>query len=410
MRSRFRGLTAAIGLAAAGLALSGCGPMLTASAGSGDPKTEAVISMAAAPSEAGVPVNEPVTISVDSGRLTSVQVNGTSGPLPGAISDDGTTWTSQSGLDLPFGAQYQAVATAVDPEGRPAEMVESFSTVNPTSTVVPGTRYVTDYATYGVGMPITIVLKTPVADRAAVEDALQLKTSVPVAGAWSWSEDNSVVTFRPKEFWPAGTKVDLVAPLYGMKLNDQTYAAADLTLDYQIGDATIMAIDPNTFQMTVSVNGQPVRTIPVTLGKAGFETHEGIKVISAKEGTITMRSAPWSSEFYVTDNVEYSMRLTDHGEYFHAAPWSEGSFGAYANSHGCISMSTANARDLWNLTKEGDVAIMTAPTGEPARLNNGISVWNETWDQWLSKSATGEHTYGPDGIVAPAAPVAAPAA
>ena len=404
MRTGSRGLTAVVGLAAAALALAGCGPMLTASAGTGDPRSEAVISMATAtgPDAAGVPVNEPVTINVDSGRLTSVQVNGTSGPLPGSISADGRTWTSQPGLDLPFGAQYQAVATAVDPEGRPAEMVETFNTVNPINKVVPGTRYVTDYATYGVGMPITIVLKTPVSERAAVEEALQLRTSVPVSGAWSWSEDNSVVTFRPKEFWPAGTKVDLTANLYGMKLNDATYADADLTLDYQIGDAVIMAVDPNTFQMTVSVNGQPVRNIPVTLGKAGFETHEGIKVISAKEGTITMRSAPWSSEFYVTNNVEYSMRLTDHGEYFHAAPWSEGSFGAYANSHGCISMSTANARDLWNLTKEGDVAFMTAPTGEPARLNNGISVWNESWDQWLSKSATGEHTYGPEGIVAPA--------
>lgn len=358
-----------------------------------------------------MPVTEPVSVTVDSGRLTSVQVNGSTGPLPGTVSEDGTTWTSQPGLDLPFAAQYQVVATAVDPEGRPAELVDTFSTVTPAATVVPGTRYVTDYATYGVGMPITVVFRTSVTQRQAVEDALQLTTSVPVTGAWSWSEDNSVATFRPKEFWPAGTKVDLVADLYGMQLNDTTYAAADLTLDYQIGDAVVMAVDPNSFQMTVAVNGQPVRSIPVTVGKAGFETHEGIKVISAKEGTITMRSAPGSSEFYVTDNVEYSMRLTDHGEYLHAAPWSEGSFGAYANSHGCISMSTANARDLWNMTKEGDVVVMTAPTGFPAQPNNGISAWNEPWEQWLADSATGERTYGPTGPVAPAAPVpAAPAA
>ena len=119
-----------------------------------------------------------------------------------------------------------------------------------------------------------------------------------------------------------------------------------------------------------------------------------------------MRSAPGSSEFYVTDNVEYSMRLTDHGEYLHAAPWSEGAFGSYANSHGCISMSTANARDLWNMTKEGDVVVMTAPTGFPAQPNNGISVWNESWDQWLADSATGERSYGPTGPVAPVAPAA----
>lgn len=408
MKFGVRVLAAAVGAAAVGLGASGCGPLLTASAGTGDPNTEAVISLQPAPSVTGLPVTEPVSISVDSGRLTSVQVNGTTGALPGAVSADGTTWTSEPGLELPFGAQYQVVATAVDPEGRPAELVDTFSTVAPEATVMPGTRYVTDYATYGVGMPVTLVMRTPVTNRQAVEDALKLTTSVPVTGAWSWSEDNSVVTFRPKEFWPAGTKVDLVADLYGMKLNDTTYAAADLTLDYQIGEAVVMAVDPNTYQMTVAVNGQPVRSIPVTVGKPGFETHEGIKVISAKEGTITMRSAPGSSEFYVTNNVEYSMRLTDHGEYLHAAPWSEGAFGVYANSHGCISMSTANARDLWNMTKEGDVVVMTAPTGFPAQANNGISVWNESWDQWLADSATGERTYGPGGPVAPAAP--APAA
>lgn len=411
MRFDVRMLAAVVGAAAVGVSVTGCGPLLTASAGTGDPNTQAVIAMQPAPSTSGVPVNEPVSLTVDSGRLTSVQVNGSSGPLPGTVSDDGTTWTSQPGLELPFGAQYQVVATAVDPEGRPAELVESFSTVSPAATVVPGTRYVTDYATYGVGMPITVVFRTSVTERQAVENALNLTTSVPVTGAWSWSEDNSVATFRPKDFWPAGTKVDLVADLYGMKLNENTYAAADLTLDYQIGDSVIMAVDPNSYQMTVAVNGQPVRSIPVTVGKPGFETHEGIKVISAKEGTITMRSAPGSSEFYVTDNVEYSMRLTDHGEYLHAAPWSEGAFGSYANSHGCISMSTANARDLWNMTKEGDVVVMTAPTGFPAQPNNGISVWNESWDQWLADSATGERSYGPTGPVAPVAPAApAPAA
>ena len=409
MRYGTRLIAAAMMATAVGMGASGCGPLLTASAGTGDPDTDAVISLAPAPSAAGLPVNEPVSVSVDSGRLTSVQVNGTSGPLPGTLSEDGTTWTSDAGLELPFGAQYQVVATAVDPEGRPAELVDSFSTVAPENTVMPGTRYVTDYATYGIGMPITLVFRTPVTERQAVENALKLTTSVPVTGAWSWSEDGSVVTFRPKDFWPAGTQVDLVADVYGMKLNETTYAAADLTLDYQIGDAVVMAVDPTTYQMTVAVNGQPVRQIPVTVGKPGFETQEGVKVISAKEGTITMRSAPGSSEPYVANNVEYSMRLTDHGEYLHAAPWSEGAFGVYANSHGCISMSTANARDLWNMTKEGDVVIMTGPTGVPAQLNNGISVWNEPWAQWLAASATGERTYGPTGPVPQTPPAAAPA-
>lgn len=35
---------------------------------------------------------------------------------------------------------------------------------------------------------------------------------------------------------------------------------------------------------------------------------------------ITMKSPPGDPQYYVADKVEYSIRLTDHGEYLHAAP------------------------------------------------------------------------------------------
>jgi lipoprotein-anchoring transpeptidase ErfK/SrfK len=394
---------------AATIALSGCVPLLSASAGISDPESQAVISVASVAEGQPAEVNDPVVVTAEEGRLTSVQVNGTSGAVPGTISDDGATWTSEPGVRLPFAATYEVVATAVDSLGRPAESVQTFSTVAPASTVVPGTRYVTDYAVYGVGMPIPIVFKTPVTERQAVEDALNLRTSVPVEGAWSWDDDGSVVTFRPKDPWPAGTKVDLTADLYGMKLNDTKYAEADLTLDYSIGDAVVMNVDVSTLTMQVMRNGQMVYNIPVTIGKPGYETHDGIKVISAKEGTITMRSPPGDPDFYITPNVEYSMRLTDHGEYLHAAPWSNDAFGRYANSHGCISMTTDNARNLWNMSREGDMVVVRG-TGYPSQADNGISVWNETWEQWLTGSATGAHVYGPEGLVQPVAPAADPPA
>lgn len=391
------------------IGVSGCVPLLSVSAGVSDPNSEAVVVIDSTTDGQPVEVNEPVVVRADQGRLTSVQVNGTSGAVPGTISDDGTTWTSEPGVRLPFAANYEVVATAVDSLGRPAEAVETFSTITPQATVTPGTRYVTDYAVYGVGMPIPLVFKTPVTDRAAVENAITLRTSVPVEGAWSWSDDGSVMTFRPKDPWPAGTVIDLDADLYGMKLNETTYADADLTLDYSIGDAVVMNVDVPSLTMQVMRNGQMVYNIPVTIGKPGYETHDGIKVISAKEGTITMRSPPGDPDFYVTPNVEYSMRLTDHGEYLHAAPWSNEAFGRYANSHGCISMTTDNARNLWNMSREGDMVIVNG-TGYPSQPDNGISVWNESWDQWLAGSATGTHVYGPDGRVAPQTPTAAPAA
>ena len=48
---------------------------------------------------------------------------------------------------------------------------------------------------------------------------------------------------------------------------------------------------PTPLQMIVERNGRVVQTLPVTTGKPGFETRSGIKVISAKGGTVIMDSA-----------------------------------------------------------------------------------------------------------------------
>ncbi len=37
--------------------------------------------------------------------------------------------------------------------------------------------------------------------------------------------------------------------------------------------------------MTVSRNGEVIKKIPVTTGKPGYDTRNGVKVVLAKEGT-----------------------------------------------------------------------------------------------------------------------------
>lgn len=408
-------LTVVVGSFSAAIVVAGCGPMLTASAGTGDTKSQATINVTPAVNSKNAGVLDPIVVKADLGILTSVAVTGPDGQLPGSMSADGSTWTSQPGLELPFDTKYDVTAVAIDPEGRARELNDSFSTVKPAQTPTPGTRYTTDYVTYGVGMPLVIPFKTAVTNKAEVESKLKLTTSQPVEGAWSWSDDSTIATFRPKDFWPANTHVFLDGQLYGTKLNDTDYAGGDVTLDLNIGDKVTMVVDPGTLNMTVSRNDQPERTVPVTIGKPGYETYEGIKVISAKEGTITMKSPPGDPEYYVADKVEYSIRLTDHGEYLHAAPWAADAFGNYRYSHGCISMTTENAAYVWNASKPGDLVWVNGPTGMPWQKDNGITVWNESWPEWLAKSATGAKVVGPEGQIspapsAPAAPAAPPAA
>ncbi len=59
--------------------------------------------------------------------------------------------------------------------------------------------------------------------------------------------------------------------------------------------------------------------------------------------------------YYNIKDVRWAMRLTNSGEFLHAAPWSVGSQGSANVSHGCTGMSTANASWLYSHSRRGDV-------------------------------------------------------
>ena len=55
-------------------------------------------------------------------------------------------------------------------------------------------------------MPIIVRFSEPVKDRAAVEEASPSHVQADRGRPWSWISDEEV-HFRPKDFWPAYTKV-----------------------------------------------------------------------------------------------------------------------------------------------------------------------------------------------------------
>ena len=121
-----------------------------------------------------------------------------------------------------------------------------------------------------------------------------------------------------------------------------------------------------------------------------------------------MKSPPGDPQYYVAPNVEYSMRLNWHGEYLHAAPWAADAFGSYAYSHGCISMTTENAKWLWDNVKVGDVVTISGAGHAPPDENDGITAWNVPWDQWVAKSTTGvQHVVPEPPSATPSASTAA---
>lgn len=391
----------AIGGVAGLLALSGCATISSALKDGSDAVIE--ILPQADTTAAAIPVNAPIVVRVDQGTLTDVVVTGPKGPMVGTMNESQTEWTSNSAT-LNFGAQYAIAAKAVDLQGTPAEKSVKLLTVKPKKTVDGQFAYFMNNDTVGVGMPIRIDFSQPIKNRKAVEQSLKVTSSKATTGAWSWSDDHQSVTFRPQTYWPARSKIKVVAALRGVQTAPGIYGDRDMKAGFKTGPAMVSTVDANTLTMTVRKDGKVLRKIPVTTGKAGFETREGIKPIMAKEGTVVMDAAsggtPKGSPDYYRLTVNYSMRMTQSGEFIHAAPWSVGAQGRSSVSHGCVGVSTSNAIWLYGISRVGDV-IDIRHTGRKQDLGNGITEWNIKWSKWLAKSKLGEQAVGPAAASAP---------
>ncbi|MEJ8634500.1 MULTISPECIES: L,D-transpeptidase [Streptomyces] len=332
-----------------------------------------------------------VTTKDDSGRITDVTVIDGSGHfLAGELSADGSRWRSTAPLSA--GAKYTVKVSTEDSDGSPGSRTLTFETA-------PAKRLLTvafgpKAGTYGVGQPITADLSLPVKDKAArqvVERALKVDSQPSVEGAWHWVDDKKL-HFRPKEFWPSGATVSASSNLQGVKVSNKLYGGSSKGLKLTIGDRIEAITDAASHQMTVLRNGEVINTIPVTTGKPGFSTRNGIKVVLAKEYFVRMRGtsigiAEGSSESYDLP-VYYATRVTWSGEYVHAAPWSVGSQGAANVSHGCTGMSTSNAQWFFNTVREGDVVkVVNSAGNEMDPFGNGFGDWNLDWDKWRTGSA-----------------------
>ncbi|MFC7978808.1 L,D-transpeptidase [Streptomyces cinereoruber] len=332
-----------------------------------------------------------ITAKGDEGRITDVTAVDASGRhLAGELTADGRRWRSTA--TLAAGARYTVRVATEDEDGAPGARTFTFETA-------PAKRALTavfgpEAGTYGVGQPITAELSLPVEDRASraiVERALKVRSTPSVEGSWYWVDDKKL-HFRPKEYWPAGATVTVSGNLDGLKVGDKLYGGESKPLKLTIGDRIEAIADAGTHHMTVKRNGEVINTIPVTTGKPGFDTRNGVKVVLGKEYYVRMRSttvgiAEGSSESYDLP-VYYATRVTWSGEYVHAAPWSVGSQGVANVSHGCVGMSTGNAAWFFETVRPGDIVKTVNSSGDAMdAFGNGFGDWNLSWEKWREGSA-----------------------
>ena len=355
--------------------------------------------------------SKPFTVTAEPGsRLTDVTVSGPDGRLvAGQLSQDQRSW--QSTGHLKAATSYAVRIAADDGNGGRGETTSSFSTVAAqrllTAKLGPDSS---GSGVYGVGQPLTVQLSEPVKDPAArqeVEKALTVVSQPAVIGAWYWVDDSNL-HFRPKDYWPANAKVAVSFDGEGSRISDGLYGGQRATMNLKTGDRVESIVDAGTHELTLTRNGQTVRTIPVTTGKPGFSTRNGIKVVLGQEREVRMSGesigiAAGSSESYDLQ-VQWATRVTWSGEYVHAAPWSVASQGVDNVSHGCTGMSTENAKWFYEQTRIGDLVQVVNSKGagmEP--FGNGFGDWNVGWDDWLKHSATGQ----PVSTADPAGPAGA---
>jgi lipoprotein-anchoring transpeptidase ErfK/SrfK len=412
-RRPFRRYAAVAILTASGLLAAGCSAghpqavqlspqAVDGSSPASKAPTPTALQISPAPGTADAATSAGITVSALRGaKITNVKVSTSGDAVTGELSSSGTTWHSTWALDT--GQAYTVTATGTDSAGHPVTATSNFHTMTPAQTfqteVFEGAG-----ATYGVGMPIMLTFDKPITNKAAVEKALQVTTSKPVTGAWYW-DGSSQVDFRPRDYWPANTTVTVTAHLNGVDGGNGRYGTHSLTQTFNIGESVIAVASTVTHRTQVYVGGQLTYTWPISTGRETMPTPNGTYLTVEKANPVRMIGGTKGTPGYYNELVNWAVRFTFSGDFYHSAPWSVVSQGYSNVSHGCVNLSPADAQTFYNMAVPGDPITIT---GSPKAGNwdDGWTEWFLPWSQFLKGSATGMAVEaGPQGstFVSPSA-------
>jgi lipoprotein-anchoring transpeptidase ErfK/SrfK len=205
-----------------------------------------------------------------------------------------------------------------------------------------------------------------------------------VTGAWSWIRDRDLldgerVDFRPQSYWKPGTEVTV-------------HLGSGTVRHFSIGRSLIATVDVHTHQMTVVRSGKTTR-IPITAGRPGLDTWNGVMVVLDKAQKVLMDSRTVGLGDAYKGYYYWAVHITTSGTYVHQNPRADTYGGKENVTHGCVGLADdGTAEDFYNQVIPGDVVKVVNSTDTVA-AGNGYGDWNLTWTQWLAgstlKGATG---------------------
>ncbi len=338
--------------------------------------------------------NDPVTVTLFSATIKDISVTGDDGStVQGTVSDDKATWTL--GQRLAYNTVYTFNGTAVDKDGNESPFTGTLQTVKPDKTIRASFQIPTG-TTVGVAAPIIITFAEAIQDKAAAQQTFKLTTDKgDVKGSWGWLQDEdvqgtgvkqSIVHFRPADFWPANTNVHVEADLQGVNYGSGAWGKEDISSDFTVGRKQVVQADVNTFHMVVLVDDQVVKNYAVSYGKEsvpGRATVSGIHVVTEKYPTFSMCNPEFD---YCNVEEKWAVRINNNGEFIHENALTTPYLGKENVSHGCVNMGVGDAEEYYNSAMYGDPVIVTN-TGTQMSEKDYIYDWIYSFDDWQKLSA-----------------------
>ncbi|WP_245983118.1 L,D-transpeptidase [Lentzea flaviverrucosa] len=336
----------------------------------------------------GISPAGPFEVGMTGGALTSVVLTGADGKVVKGELSAGR-WVATE--DLGYDKAYTWSGSAKGEDGTDVPVTGSFRTIKP-QRLTSAKLNVDDNQTYGVAMPLKVTFSAPVQDKASVQKAMTVKTSVPTEGAWAWLSDTEA-HWRPKEYWKPNTEVALDANVYGVPFGGGAFGKNDVHAQFKIADRALVAkANTQTKRFEIYRDGVLLHDLPASYGKEsdpGRVTRSGIHVVQQKEASRRMKSTVYNYDVPVT----WAVLISQNGEFVHENNDTIPSQGKENVSHGCANLSGPNARIFFDLTMVGDpvevvgstVQLGLADPNGPA--HNDYWQWTLDWAAWTAKSA-----------------------
>ena len=245
--------------------------------------------------------------------------------------------------DLTIGEAYAASTGAPLVESRTIQMT------TPPKLMLEDLDTGTTAARASVRARPVIIFAQPIRDRRVAQEAITIEPAL--AGRFEWIDD-SQVRWVPAKNLPYNTSITVrIKPgPDGPRSVAGSYFERPAVLSFTTEQDKIIDVDVTRQVMTLIQEGRAVQTLPVATGVPGADTPIGQFYVEYKMPVARFRGVNVNGSRYDIPDVKWV--LSFQGDYtIHGAYWRSG-FGA-PGSNGCISLTDANAKLVYDWAPEG---------------------------------------------------------